>query len=111
MTRTPKSGHYSPWGAIQHATEIAPGIVSVSTASHGGIWLSPERYARVPASLQAVARQYADAPWFEEDCDVTIVGAIFAEDLRAIEPQFVAYCEQRIKTDTYFRKHGYTPES
>jgi len=29
----------TPWGEAQDAEEMAPGIISYSTASHGGIWI------------------------------------------------------------------------
>jgi len=29
----------TPWGSAQDAEELAPGIISYSTASHGGIWI------------------------------------------------------------------------
>ena len=29
----------TPWGEAQNSEEMAPGIISYSTASHGGIWI------------------------------------------------------------------------
>lgn len=52
----PKS---SPWGAIQDKRELAPGIWQVSTAGHGGIKLSRERNAAVPAYMRA------EGGWYE----------------------------------------------
>ena len=31
---------WTPWGSVQNAEELAPGIISYSTASHGGIWIT-----------------------------------------------------------------------
>lgn len=42
----------TPWGKPQTVEIIAPGIVEYTTASHGGIWLSPERNAQVPMRLK-----------------------------------------------------------
>ncbi|MCA1379448.1 hypothetical protein I6F34_01260 [Bradyrhizobium sp. BRP05] len=53
----------SPWGAIQDKRELAPGIWSVSTASHGGIKLSRERNAAMPAYMRN------EGGWYEEDCE------------------------------------------
>ncbi len=81
-TRPPIMDSQTPWGPADTVNELAPGIVAVTTPSHGGLWLSPERYAQIPESLRAVARRYAPAPWFEEDCDACIVGWIFRAELQ-----------------------------
>lgn len=57
----------SPWGCIDHVTPLGPHAVSVSTSSHGGIWVSPEGLERIPQALRAT--RYSPGPWFEEDCD------------------------------------------
>jgi hypothetical protein len=75
----------SPWGAVQHRKEVAPGIWSVATASHGGIYLSDARMAKVPAHLQET--HYSRGNWFEEDCDWAIVVVTFPE---AFEDDVVA---------------------
>ena len=56
----PKS---SPWGAIQDKRELAPGIWQISTAGHGGIKLSRERNAAMPAYMRN------EGGWYEEDCE------------------------------------------
>lgn len=66
----PTTRDHSPWGAIQTVDQIGPDAVSVSTASHGGIWIAPEAVAKIPAPFRATA--YNRAPWFEEDCDWSI---------------------------------------
>jgi hypothetical protein len=48
-------GSSSPWGAIQHLTPLGPDAVAVSSASHGGIRVSPEALARIPAPLRTTA--------------------------------------------------------
>lgn len=63
----------SPWGAVQHADDIAPGITAVGTAGHGGIRLSPQRNREIPAPLRQ------SSGWYEEDCEARIVQWQFPE--------------------------------
>jgi hypothetical protein len=60
----------SPWGPIQTKSELAPGIWSVSTAGHGGIKLSRERNAAVPAYMRR------EGGWYEEDCEWSIAAVV-----------------------------------
>ena len=68
----------SPWGQVQRAAEIAPGIHRLSTASHGGVWLSSSR-------VVALKKQFPDFqpcagyPWLEEDCDACLVPLAWPE--------------------------------
>ncbi len=41
----------SPWGVIEQAEQLLPGIWNVVTASHGGLILSVARQAAMPAAL------------------------------------------------------------
>jgi len=63
----PRCGSASPWGAIQTVTPLGPDAVAVSTASHGGLRVSPEALARMSAAIRQTA--YSANGWFEEDCD------------------------------------------
>ncbi len=58
----------TPWGPSQQIKTVAPGIVSVSTASHGGLKVSPEVWARIEAAFPGQPT-YAPAGWLEEDLD------------------------------------------
>lgn len=69
----PVTGAPTPWGAAQHTSTLAPGIVVVSTSSHGGIWLSPERQGRIPEGVQPINGR----AWYEEDCEWALVFAVF----------------------------------
>jgi len=69
----------SPWGAIQYQKTVAPGVTLVSTASHGGIHLSRERLASLPAAVRNAKRFNPPGPWYEEDVEVYIVAAAFPE--------------------------------
>ena len=100
---TPRVGGSSPWDRIQTALILAPGIVSVSTAGHGGIWISPEREHQIPANVRAIARQYAPAPWYEEDCDCVIPALWFAPELEATQADFIRHCRQYANLDPRMR--------
>ncbi len=59
----------TPWGRA-HTTTIAPGIISCSTSSHGGIYVSEERFNAMPSEYQAIfwpGRSRNNGAWFEED--------------------------------------------
>ena len=68
---------HTPWGASQSVVPLAEGIISVSTASHGGVKLSPERQRAMPWALAM------NEPWYEEDCDWSLVYLAFEDDIRA----------------------------
>lgn len=51
--------------------EPIAGVVSVSTASHGGVWLSEDRLQQMPADERT-----ADG-WYEEDCEAAFVARRF----------------------------------
>ena len=69
----PRQGHASPWGTIQHVEPLADGVVFVSTASHGGAWLSPAAQARMPATIVPMHGRR----WYEEDCEICAVLLVF----------------------------------
>lgn len=74
----------TPWGYPDVAVQIAPGIISYSCASHGGIWLAPQRNQLVP-------KQYRERTfnlmglrgWYEEDTDWTIPALVFKDEFAA----------------------------
>lgn len=63
----PAYGASSPWGLIQSVTPLGPDAAVVTTASHGGIRISPPALDRLPEPLRKTA--YSGGGWFEEDCD------------------------------------------
>jgi hypothetical protein len=69
MTRStpPREKSLTPWGSADFVEVLTPGIVSVSTPSHGGIWLAPH----LNAEIHPVWR--SDDGWYEEDCEANIV--------------------------------------
>ncbi len=68
----------TPWGISDSVHFIAPGIVSYSTPSHGGIHLSDERMADIPDRLRGL-NKYGGGSWFEEDCEWSIVVLAFPD--------------------------------
>ena len=66
----------TPWGESQDIDTIADGITFASTASHGGILLSEERYAQMPEKYR---KTFAGGRWYEEDCDWAKVAVTFPD--------------------------------
>lgn len=77
--KAPRRGSESPWGAVQSEHEQAPGIVSVSTAGHGGIWLSPERLAQFRQLFPTFVGYSGAEMWLEEDCDASLAVLAFPD--------------------------------
>ncbi len=63
----PNPGASSPWGPIQTVAPLGPEVVSVTTASHGGLRLSLTALMRLPEPIRQTA--FSQGGWFEEDCD------------------------------------------
>lgn len=74
----------SPWGHVDQQRDVAPGLAWVSTPSHGGLWLSPERWAMLRAALPG-AGSYAPDGWLEEDLDWAQAAIVFPEAFTARE--------------------------
>lgn len=66
----------TPWGHADNVRQIAPGIWSVSTPGHGGIYLAPWRRAGLPDYITD-GTGYSSDGWFEEDCDCMLACAAF----------------------------------
>ena len=66
--------HTSPWGSVQDATVLAPGVTLIETASHGGLHLAGPALEAIP---HAVGATFINGPdWAEEDCEMAIALAI-----------------------------------
>ncbi len=74
----------SPWGTAQSALLYAEGVISFSTASHGGFRLSPDRNAEVRADLRS------SGGWYEEDEAWAIVALTFPALFTAFERRCAA---------------------
>ena len=94
----------SPWGYTQHISRLADGIYSVSTPSHGGIWVAPERNSDIPTVWRrATWERNALSGFYEEDCDWCLVALTFPA---AFTPGNVALA-RRIFNGTFTRPpHG-----
>ncbi len=64
-------GTSTPWGPTQCIKTYADGVVSHSTAGHGGFHLSAARNAKVPAAIRD------EEGWYEEDCAWACVAITF----------------------------------
>lgn len=75
----------TPWGRA-HTYTIAPGIISCSTPSHGGFYVSEERFNAMPPEYQALAfpgRSRNNGAWFEEDSAWVAVVLSFPDEFLA----------------------------
>lgn len=79
--------HNTPWGPADYRRMIAPGIVFLSTPSHGGAYLSKELQDKMPAH-----RRTRDG-WYEEDCEIAYVVDVFPE---LFAPEQVDYARRAI---------------
>lgn len=107
--RTPQP-RTSPWGAVQIADELAPGIWQVHTAGHGGILVSDERWRAMPAALRA--NPYGGAHWFEEDCEALLVLFAFRGEITggnaASIPRFaLSWAQAQLKRDGHLANEPY----
>ncbi len=87
--RSEHSDLYTPWGPSQCATVYAEGVVSHSTASHGGFQLSKDRNAVVHKRLRS------EGGWYEEDCGWAIVAITFPHLFTSYERR----CAERTMKD------------
>lgn len=72
----------SPWGCVQHIDRdgLPPGILRVSTASHGGYHLDGDRQRRLREMFPGFEPFAGPGPWYEEDCDWALVVLAFAPE-------------------------------
>jgi len=63
----------SPWGTVDYAKELAPGVFTVSTPGHGGIKLDRKRNAAVPKPVRR------KGGWYEEDCEYALAVLVHPE--------------------------------
>lgn len=84
----PPALQHSPWGNVQHAEQTAPGLIAVSTAGHGGLWLAPERREAMAAAFPGF-RPWGGGSfeWLEEDCDVSLAAILWPVEF---SPQMVS---------------------
>jgi hypothetical protein len=102
----PTPGAPSPWGPIQTVTPLGPDVVTVTTASHGGLRISPAALERLPEPIRETA--FSGNGWFEEDCDWAL--PYLALGLDAFEPDAARGAEvwaAAVRTvQRYHSQHG-----
>ena len=69
----------TPWGTADNVETIRPGILCVSTSSHGGFFVSDERLTIVRKKFPKFKTFCGKPNWFEEDCDAVIVVLSFPD--------------------------------
>lgn len=92
---------HTPWGQSDGESELADGIVSVSTPGHGGIWLSPERQKQLNWSKNFLK----NPTWWEEDSDWAIPYYFFRDDIGAAGKAYEFEKNLVIAIDTIKRHH------
>ena len=100
---------HTPWGYPQDIEELAEGVWRVSTASHGGLKLSRERWEELP---DVVRYSFLNPTFAEEDCEEPIARTLLGlGDQRELEFALkVAACFDRYAPALpYLRKKGETP--
>ena len=76
-------GSDTPWGRAQDVREVADGITLVTTAGHGGLYVTRP----MPADARAYAAAWSHgwgARWYEEDCAVGFVIAEYPHAFAAL---------------------------
>ena len=59
----------TPWGRSQSVKDLGSGVLSVTTASHGGIYVPVDQLKRIPREAQDYAKRWSGSKhWYEEDC-------------------------------------------
>ena len=95
---------HTPWGWPQDTLELAEGVWRVSTAGHGGLKLSRERWY----SLPGVVRDTLLNPTFaEEDCEEPIVRTLLGlgdERERELALKIAGYFDRYAPALPYLRE-------
>lgn len=81
-SETPMEEREAYWGEVQHREEIAEGVVWVSSASHGGIVLSSDRYWSMDEEYLFASKRMmfgAEDGCFEEDLNWCIPVVAFPQ--------------------------------
>lgn len=92
----------TPWGYSQSHIEISEGISKVTTASHGGYHLDPERWNDFKLRFPDF-QPYAGASWFEEDCDAVAVVLAFPQ---SFEDKGIFFAVQMIDAHSKLASHN-----
>jgi len=63
----------TPWEESQTVKQLAPGVLVVSTAGHGGLMLKAEAFDTLPPHIQKAAMRFGEYFCYEEDCAYGLV--------------------------------------
>lgn len=90
----------TPWGDSQHIDRIGDkGILFVSTAGHGGIYLPESLRQVLPTELAGENTYSRSRNWYEEDVEWAIPVLAFPNEFTP------AYCDAAVRTvDGYANK-------
>ncbi len=92
----------TPWGHADHYENLGGGIFSVSTPSHGGLFVPDDMLHCIPAEQRAWAKKWSKSEnWYEEDCCWAAVAVAFPDRFDvgnlALARQIVAkYCPEPV---------------
>lgn len=78
----PRLGALSPWGIIETLQHVCPGVLCVTTSTHGGYWIARALLPEIPAERRAYAARWSRGmgeQWYEEDCAAWAVVDAFAD--------------------------------
>lgn len=91
--------NWTPWGNPQQETVFLadPEITRVYTASHGGLYLSPEAQQTLLIRTGVAKSPCLSNEWYEEDCDCMIVGVAFHKELDTPKEKTVRWCRSIIE--------------
>ena len=90
----------TPWGMSQSAEDIGGGIISYSTAGHGGLFVPTPLLAEMPDALRCNC--YAGGNWwFEEDCEWALVALAYPQYFTAEQMGYAIDTIRAFKTGTY----------
>lgn len=69
----------TPWGIADYVKELADGILSIGTPSHGGLKLSADRWKQLKKALPYFSPYNGNTYWLEEDCDWAAAAIVWPE--------------------------------
>lgn len=79
---------------------IAPGIFELSTPSHGGFFLAPERW-EILQKLFPNFKPFAGKYWLEEDCDAVLAPLAFPEAFKDERVFYAVHYVRMLKMPNY----------
>lgn len=69
-----RTGTHTPWGSAQTVEQLGDEVWMVTTAGHGGVYMTAKAVRRIPAAVRSTFMN--GASWAEEDCEASIALAI-----------------------------------